>query len=30
VRGKTYKNLKWDRVFEEFMEILIDYFEERI
>jgi (E)-4-hydroxy-3-methylbut-2-enyl-diphosphate synthase len=30
VRGKTYKNLKWDKVFEEFMEILVDYFEERI
>ena len=30
VRWKTYKNLKWGRVFEEFMEILKDYFEERI
>lgn len=30
VRGQMYKNLKWDRVFEQFMEILIDYFEEKI
>ena len=30
VRGKTYKNLKWDRIFEEFMEILVDYFEGKI
>ena len=30
VRGKNYKNLKWDKVFEEFMEILGDYFEGKI
>ena len=30
VSGKPYKNLKWDRVFEEFMEIVREYFEEKI
>ena len=30
VWGEPYKNLKGDRIFEEFMEILIDYFEEKI
>lgn len=30
VSGKPYKNLKGDKVFEEFMEIVIDYFEEKM
>ncbi len=30
VGGKPYKTLKWEKVYEEFMEILIDYFEEKI
>ncbi len=30
VRGKPYRNLKWDKVYEEFMEILVDYFEKKI
>ena len=30
VWGKPYKNLKGDTVFEEFLEIVVDYFEEKI